>query len=83
MSKRTVTRAKLHDLQIVVPGIGSLDKELPLKSKTIDMVMEEGPTGIELTIKNVSGTTIIPYANVQVYFTAPEQVVVHETKAKK
>lgn len=73
--KRLVTRAKLHDLQIVIPGIGSLDKELPLRNKTVSMIMEEGPTGIELTIKGFAGVSIIPYANVQVYFTAAEPTV--------
>lgn len=81
--KRIVTRVKLHDLQIVVPGVGSLDKELPLRNKTLDMIMEEGITGIELTIKNVPGITVVPYANIQVYFTANESTTISETKAKK
>lgn len=77
--KRTITRARIHDLQVVVPGVGGLEKDLPLKNKTLDMAMEEGLNGIELIIKGVPGVTVIPYANVQVYFTAPEP----ETKAKK
>lgn len=81
--KRTVTRAKLHDLQVVVPGIGSLEKDLPPRNKTLDMVMEEGLSGVELIIKGVQGVIVIPYANVQVYFTAPEAVVVPEAKVKK
>lgn len=91
MSKRIVTRARLHDIQIVVPGIGSLEKEIPFKAKPVPMSILEGEKGLELIITNVPGVVIIPYANVQVYFVAPEPTPTVEsptfkdalTKAKK
>jgi hypothetical protein len=37
--------------------------------------MFEGLNGLELTIKGVVGTSIIPYANVQMYITEAEPLV--------
>lgn len=81
---RKVTRAKLHDLQIVIPGIGSLGNDYPLKGKSqLDSTLVEGPNGLELTIKGTPGTAIIPYANVQMYITAPDDAEVSQAKSKK
>lgn len=79
---RKVIRAKLHDLQIVLPGVGTLGNDLPLKNKTLDLTMVEGPNGIEIAIKGTPGVAIIPYANIQMYVTAVEEAVVAKKSAK-
>lgn len=71
--RRKVTRVRLHDLQVVIPGIGSLDKELPPTNKTVkvDMYLDsEYPGVLVATINNTS--IFIPLANIQIGFLAPE-----------
>jgi hypothetical protein len=65
---RKVTKLKIHDLALVIPGIGSLGTELPSQSKTLKMTMEEGTSGVELKFEGHKLTYIIPYANIQMYF---------------
>ncbi len=71
--RRKVTRARLHDLQVVIPGIGSLDKELPPPNKTvkIDMYLDSEYPGVLIATLNAH-TVFIPLANVQIGFLAPE-----------
>lgn len=80
--KRQVILVKFHDLLVTLPGVGSLGNELPLKTKSLDLQMFEGPTGIELIIKGVKGVNVIPYANVKLYTLAPEVVLEAATEAK-
>jgi len=70
--KRKVNRARIHDLKVVIPGIGSLGVDLPPTSKTVKMEMMEGDKGIEISIDKQKATYIIPYSNVQMYFVDKE-----------
>lgn len=82
--RRQVMRAKFHDMQIVVPGIGNLDKELPSLSKSYkcEMWLDSDYSGVLLTkINNVE--LFIPLANVQIGFLAPEEKTKVELKVVK
>lgn len=81
MSKRVVTRAKFHDVQLVLPSpVGTVANELPSKTKTFEVSMAEGETGIEMIFKGYAPTVIVPYANVQMYVAIEPTT---DTKAKK
>jgi len=69
--KRKVTRAKTHDLSIVIPGIGSLGNDLPPTAKAVKMTMFEGDNGIEIEMVGHKVSYVVPYANVQLYFVEP------------
>jgi hypothetical protein len=66
---RKVTRAKFHEMAIVVEGVGTIDKELPSKTKNYPLEMwidSTLPTALFAKIKGVE--FCIPLANVQVFF---------------
>lgn len=72
--KRKVTRARVHDMQIVIPGIGQLEKELPPQNKTLQLDMyidSDFPTLLFVKVRGMEVT--IPLANVQIAFLAPEE----------
>lgn len=63
---RKVTYVKLHDLNVVVPGLGTVQGSFPPVNKTIpglEMYLGKEP-GV-LTIKAAGGEFGIPLANVQ------------------
>lgn len=76
--KRRVTAAKLHDLNVVIPGVGAMNvTNLPPQNKSYNSFhMYYTEHGLELEINGVE--SIIPLANVQIAILAPE-----ETKKSK
>lgn len=64
---RKVIRVLFHDVNVVVPGIGTFQGELPSKAKMIPgLEMTEGANGVEISAAGI--LAIIPYANCKVYF---------------
>lgn len=83
MSKRVVTRVKLHDLKIIIPGMGNVGTDLPPAAKTIPgLYMEEGTNGIDVLVPGQTVAYVIPYANIQIYYAVPEAKVVTSTAKK-
>lgn len=63
---RKVTYVKLHDLNVVVPGLGTVQGSFPPVNKTIPgLQMYIGKEAGILTITHNSGEFGIPLANVQ------------------
>lgn len=72
--RRRVTRAKIHDIQIVVPGVGQLERELPPINKKVkmDLFLDTEYPGV-LLVNIGSHELFVPLANVQIGFMAPEE----------
>lgn len=70
--KREVVFARLHDIQVVHPRAGNLDRNLPPSNKTykgLKMYLEDGV--LEVEIDGISAG--VPTSNVQyMQFTAPK-----------
>lgn len=72
--RRKVIRAKVHDMQVVIPGIGQLEKELPPVNKTLKMEMYLDSDYPSVLLVQVNGMeTFVPLANIQIGFLAPEE----------
>lgn len=72
MSKRKVKYARMHDVRVVIPGIGQMPNELPSQAKTIaglEMYLCEGVLEV---VTAAAGSHGIPLANVQFMTFAPE-----------
>lgn len=72
--KRIVSHAKLHDLNVVIPGLGSLNMTtLPPVNKTFkSFSMHFSELGLTVEINGIE--SLIPAANVQFVSFAPEEV---------
>lgn len=62
---RIVKHAKLHQTAFLL-GFGDLSMTLPPTNKSLDLVMEYSPEGIQLTLVWAGATIhgIVPWANV-------------------
>lgn len=75
--RRKVIRAKLHDIQVVIPGIGNAERDLPPVKKHVpmDMYIDSEHQGL-MFVRIPSGNTVteffVPLANVQLAFLEPE-----------
>lgn len=64
---KKVSRVVFHDVNVVVPSVGTFQTELPSKTKDIkDLSMVEGENGIEVTVGSFNAT--IPFANCKIWF---------------
>lgn len=67
MATRKIKYVRLHDLNVVVDGIGNITKELPMQNKTLNGL--EMFTGLDegfITVNITGGRQFgIPLANVQ------------------
>lgn len=69
--KRTVTYARIHDIKVVIPGVGQLETEFPPQRKTLPglkMSWDGAVLEIEISGKSYG----IPAANIQFMTFAPE-----------
>lgn len=61
-------------MQVVIPGIGQLEKELPPVNKTLKMEMYLDSDYPSVLLVQVNGMeTFVPLANIQIGFLAPEE----------
>lgn len=72
---RKVKYARLHELNVVLPGVGILTKELPMQNKTLKLEMWVGKESGILSVKVNNTECGIPLANVQFCIFDEEQAV--------
>lgn len=82
--RRKVIRAKVHDMAVVIPGIGALEKELPPINKTVkmEMYLDSDHQGV-MFIKVGSHETFVPLANIQIGFLGPIEAEESKPTTKK
>ena len=70
---RKVKMARLHDLHVVIPGIGTFENELPPKNKTIPGLSIQSDDNFNLHI-DLNGESLcgVPAANVKIVYYAKD-----------
>lgn len=77
--RKKVAYARMHEIKVVIEGIGQLPIELPSKAKSIPG-LELWYDGVTLEFTTKIGSFGIPAANVQFVRYAPEETKVSAVK---